>query len=276
MDGYGTTQSGYQHNGLSEPEFQRLAQNIGTNIQKVLQNVSSMQRMIAQIGTPQDNTQFQQQLHQIQHYTGQLAKDTSKHLKDLNLASTTSGSSEQRQWRLQKERLHNDFTKALNSFQAAQRTAAQKEKEAIRQAKAATHAGGLPGPKALIDLDQSQGGGGEVLGQGQSKTQMMLEEESNLEELQEREKSIRQLESDIVDVNTIFKDLATMVHEQGEVVDSIEANVESTQYRVEEGTQHLRQAEQYKNKARKKKLILSIIGIIILIIIIAVIASEVN
>ena len=41
-----------------------------------------------------------------------------------------------------------------------------------------------------------------------------MEEEQNIEELQERERSIRQLESDIVDVNTIFKDLATMVHEQ--------------------------------------------------------------
>ena len=42
----------------------------------------------------------------------------------------------------------------------------------------------------------------------------MQEEEYNIEQLQERERSIRQLESDIVDVNTIFKDLATMVHEQ--------------------------------------------------------------
>ncbi len=70
---------------------------------------------------------------------------------------------------------------------------------------------------------------GGFLAPGQSKTQMLLEEEYNIEQLQERERSIRQLESDIVDVNTIFKDLATMVHEQGEVVDSIEANVESTQ-----------------------------------------------
>ncbi len=70
--------------------------------------------------------------HQIQHYTGQLAKDTSKHLRDLNASPSVS---ENRQWRLQKERLHSDFTKALNNFQGAQRTAAQKEKEAIKRAK---------------------------------------------------------------------------------------------------------------------------------------------
>ena len=47
-------------------------------------------------------------------------------------------------------------------------------------------------------------------------------------------------------MNTIFKDLATLVHDQGEVIDSIEANVESTHVRVQEGTEQLRQAETYK------------------------------
>ena len=47
-------------------------------------------------------------------------------------------------------------------------------------------------------------------------------------------------------MNTIFKDLATMVHEQGEMVDSIEVHVSEAQVRVGEGTQQLRQAEEYK------------------------------
>ena len=53
-------------------------------------------------------------------------------------------------------------------------------------------------------------------------------------------------QSDIGDVNTIFKDLATMVHEQGEVVDSIEGNVEEAAVSVTEGADQLRQAERYK------------------------------
>ena len=44
--------------------------------------------------------------------------------------------------------------------------------------------------------------------------QLMLEEEQNLEYLQERERSVAQLEADIGDVNQIFKDLAAMVHDQ--------------------------------------------------------------
>ena len=115
--------SSYQDSSNRDAEFQQLHRTIGSNIQKIIQNVSSMQRMINQIGTPQDNQQLQNQLHQIQHYTQQLAKDTSKYLKDLvNVSSDSTGvasQSEQRQWRLQRERLQDDFTNALNKFQAA-------------------------------------------------------------------------------------------------------------------------------------------------------------
>merc|ERR1711970_16419 len=107
-------------------------------------------------------------------------------------------------------------------------------------------------------------------------TQMVLEEEQNLEYLHERGRSIAQLEADIGDVNQIFKDLAAMVHDQGEMVDSIEANVETASIRVNEGTDQLRQAERYQNKARRKKVILAIIGAIVLAIIIGVIAHSVG
>ena len=150
--------------GQMSTDFHRLGQTIGSNVQKILQNVSSMQRMIANIGTPQDNQQLQTQLHQIQHYTRQLAQDTSKHIKQLNEygdqtnVSSSVSASEIRQWRLQKERLTNDFTKALNSFQAAQRAAAQKEKDIVKKAKH-SGPGGIQAPARggdpLIDMDEN-------------------------------------------------------------------------------------------------------------------------
>jgi len=259
----------YQNGGgRRDTDFQKLAQNIGTNIQKILQNVSSMSRMINQIGGPQDNQQLQNQLHQIQHYTGQLAKDTSTDLHSLSSGVSTLSQSEQRQWRLQKERLHNDFTKALNSFQAAQRTAAQKEKEAIKAAKK-PGMGGIAGPGNLIEIEE-----GQSQEQQQKQQQMLIQEEYDVEQLQERERAVRQLESDILDVNSIFKDLATLVHDQGEVIDTIEAHVEDAQIRVQDGNEELRQAENYKNKARKKKFIIALIAIIILAIIIGIIAWQ--
>jgi len=104
----------------------------------------------------------------------------------------------------------------------------------------------------------------------------MIEEEERIGQLEQREQSMRQLESDIVDVNTIFKDLATMVHEQGEIVDSIEQNIESTTVQVTTGTEQLRQAADYQSKARKKKIILAVLGLVILAILVGVIVSQVS
>ena len=162
-----------------------------------------------------------------------MAKDSSKQLQELNSYGSQEAA-DPRQWKLQRERLQADFTRALDNFQRAQRSAAQKEKDAIKKFKTA---GGQTAQTDLIDIE----GGG-----GANRAQMMMQEEQNLEHLVERERAVNQLEADIMDVNQIFKDLAAMVHDQGEMVDSIEANVETSSIRVNEGTEQLRQAERYQ------------------------------
>ncbi|XP_065578179.1 syntaxin-12-like [Artemia franciscana] len=263
-----TTLSGYNRESA---EFDRLHETSASNIQKITSNVSQIQQLFSQIGTPSDNQQLRSKLQHLQHYTGQVAKETSKLLKDLSNLPQPSSAGEQRRWKLQKDRLTSEFTTALNAFQSSQRATASKEREEIRKTRAASS--NLYGPfgdeaaasGALIQLDGTP---------KRSQMQAVLQDEAELEILRERERAIRQLESDIVDVNTIFKDLATMVHEQGEMIDSIEANVESATMRVEEGTNQLRTASNYQTKARKKKAILLGIGILILVILIIVIIVE--
>ena len=76
-----------------------------------------------------------------------MAKDTSLDLHSLSTGVSNLSQSEQRQWKLQKERLQNDFTKALNSFQDAQKLAAEKEKETIKAVKKAAGIGSITGNK---------------------------------------------------------------------------------------------------------------------------------
>ena len=87
--------------------------------------------------------------------------------------------------------------------------------------------------------------------------------DSDLALLQEREERIRQLESDILDVNEIFRDLGALVHEQGDVIDTIEANVEQTHGNVEAGNEQLVSASRYQRKARKKMCILAVVLVVI-------------
>ncbi|XP_050539733.1 syntaxin-12-like isoform X2 [Daktulosphaira vitifoliae] len=253
MDGfYGNS---YQSNG-GEKDFQKLAQLIGTNIQKISQNVSSMNRMVNQLSTMHDATEVRKQLHQISHYTQQLSKDTSHSLKELNEIRSYSSQVDQRQLKIQKERLAESFTSTLNAFQAIQRKAYDKENaELLKRTKAST--GILPPPPGYSQPSDSQ----------YDQTQIQILDEVNLQVV-EQEQAIRQLENDISDVNQIFKELGTLVHNQGEVIDSIEANVQITGVSVQEATSQLRRASEYTNKLRKKRCYLLTICAVILIIII--------
>lgn len=46
----------------------------------------------------------------------------------------------------------------------------------------------------------------------------MQQNDDQLQQVLERQKGFQQLESDIVDLNSMFKDLALIVHEQGEMI----------------------------------------------------------
>lgn len=284
--------SSFENNGsgtagpTNEADFQKLAQTIATSIQKILQNVSSMQRMVNQFGTAQDSPELKQQLHQIRTYTQRLITDTTNLLNELI-------NCKERHLKIQRDRLVDEFTAALTAFQSVQRKTVDLEKNAVRQARGASG--------AVLSKPPGSGGGGGggssnhssmgsygnthnhssgsnafednfVSGQ-RGQTQEQLQEEIDLQALENQEQTIRELEENIVSVNEIYKKLGALVYEQSHTVDSIEASVEHTSVFVAEGVQQLKQASHYQNKARKKKLILaliaaSVVAVIILLIII--------
>lgn len=260
---YNTVAAGMASQG--EEEFRILSQTIGTNIQKITQNVGSMRKMVSQLGTVQDSESLRSQLHHMQQNTNQLAKETNGRLK----AMAALPGSDLRQCKFLREKLTADFSDALHAFQSVQRTEAAKEKESVERARSAsTRMFEDPAREgSLIELASPQ---------KQMQNYAQMEEEVDLEILREREQAIRKLESDIVDVNSIFKDLASMVHEQGELIDSIEANVESASVNVDQGTQQLVKARQHQASARKKMVCLAVFGIVVLAILITVITLSVR
>ncbi|KAJ7417041.1 Syntaxin-7 [Pitangus sulphuratus] len=220
--------------GFGDPN--QLAQRITSNIQKITQCSAEIQRILHQLGTPQDTPELRQQLQQKQQYTNQLAKETDKYIKEFGSLPATS---EQRQRKIQKDRLVGEFTTALTNFQRLQRQAAEKEKDFVAR-------GGAP--------EDTYKEGTLVSWDSQPQAQVQDEEitEDDLRLIEERESSIRQLEADIMDINEIFKDLGMMIHEQGDVIDSIEANVENADVHVQQANQQLARAANYQEDSLLK------------------------
>ncbi|KAJ0184072.1 hypothetical protein K1T71_000495 [Dendrolimus kikuchii] len=242
--------------------FQRLSQTIASNIKKISQNVSSMSKMVNQLQTSQDSQELRNQLRQIQNYTQKLAKDTSSMLMELMKLPA-----DQPAHKLTRDRLSDEYINTLNSFQVTQRLAAQKTKEDVKKVKAENATIGDPfgmssGNSELLELDDTN---------QRKQDQINMQTERTLLELEEKERDIRELESNITAVNEIFKELGTMIHSQGEVIDSIESSVDLASSNVESGTRNLVEASNYKNKLRKRKIYLALILIIVISIILILI-----
>jgi syntaxin 7 len=261
FDGFTPYQGDSRSEGERGSDYAKLSRDISSNVQKITQNVTQIQKFVHQIGTPQDSDDMRQRVHQTTHYTNQLAKETSQYLKNLAHLPAPSSPSEQRQWKMQKERLTDEFSNALKNFQTVQRAAADKEKASVQRTRA--HSGLDKSPFDSESYDD----GMSAPGFSQTRQVLQMEHDVDLELLREREDAIKKLESDIMDVNQIFKDLGMLVHEQGEVLDSIEANIDNAQMSVEEGTKQLSKARDYQSKARKKKFCIIVIVLVILAII---------
>lgn len=164
------------------------------------------------------------------------------------------GNCKDRHFKMQRDRLVDEFTSALTAFQAVQRKTVDYERNALKQARSHQTSHPIarpPGSKSGSAGSSSYNGPFEdnFVGSGmaqQSQQQAQMQEEIDLQAMEEQERSIRELEDNIVGVNEIYKKLGNLVYEQGAMVDSIEANVEQTNVFVSEGTDQLKKAHHYK------------------------------
>ena len=84
----------------------------------------------------------------------------------------------------------------------------------------------------------------------------------------EREAEIRNIEQGVSELNELFRDVATIVREQGDMIDTIDVNVENVRNDTRGADVELRQASKYQKNARNKACCLLLIMAIVLIIIV--------
>jgi len=235
-------------------DYQRLTSVVASNTTKIGQNNKEITRLAQDIGTERDGASVRDQLQQRQQATRKLCKDTERFLKELKALPSPEQESERRQRRVMLTKLANTFSNCLNEFQKAQRESLEKEKMAMKSQSTNEE------KNHLINMENT----------GQVQVQQQLSQEEYAA-MQERENAIAQLEADIADVNMIFKDLASMVHDQGEIIDSIETNIENAVVDIQQGNTQLRQARDHQRSARKKKFVIAGICLIFILVLFLII-----
>ena len=93
--------------------------------------------------------------------------------------------------------------------------------------------------------------------------------ETQLRQIEDRQKAILALEKSVFEVNQLFKDMSLLVHDQGEVLDCIEANMVPAAADVEKGKMFLYETSRKQRKSRRWKLCFGGIALVVVVVVVA-------
>lgn len=255
--GYGAVQEyrddpGTVYRDTPDSSLEDIFRQIATNISSINNGGNLIERVVKTIGSDRDNGQAGQRIHEISQETSKVVANTMKLLKQLGSKRLD------RSGRLRMDKVNNEFKDCVQRFQTIQKKATDKAKTAshLERTKPAK-------PKSVWDDDDDH----HQLVVDDDRRQQLLAQEQVIDDdlalIREREEQIRALEGDILDVNEIFRDLGAMINEQGEQIDTIEANVDKAYTDVEGGREQLQKAAIYQKKSRKKMCCLMVIFLVI-------------
>ncbi|VDN56566.1 unnamed protein product [Dracunculus medinensis] len=231
----------------NDEDYSDLIAKITNNIQQLNQYVQRLETL-----TKRADVDSKEEFQSVLSLTNDLSKETNNLMKELVNASNSKRSPS---LKIQRERLMNDLISILNRYQYIQRNISYMKKQSIQQ---------IQFQNQQINEQLNENISNQEIS---NKEQLQLQQEHYLKEIKERNEMMKQLDSEIGDITKIMKDLARIVHDQGETVDSIEANVEHTAMYIQQGSADLQRAVVYQQKAMQKKLIIFIFLILLLLII---------
>ncbi|KAJ3159773.1 SNAP receptor [Geranomyces michiganensis] len=267
----------------SQNTFERASHTIFT----ISANVATIQKLLAQFGTAKDTSDMRHRLHTMTEDTRDLVRQTGGDLKQIlaqgKSSTTPSGSPSlspsrrgrgeevdgyvERQKKMATQKLQKDFEEVLKRFQGVSKLAVEKSREYVTMAKAA-HAGEL----AQAESDDESA---PLIANEQRQQLAVLDNEIDFNEalINEREQDLKGIEQSISEVNEIFRDLGTMVHEQQYMLDNIESNVQTVEINMENATGELRSADRYQRSTRNKLCCILVLGAIVVLVVVIIVIT---
>ncbi|SMQ55835.1 unnamed protein product [Zymoseptoria tritici ST99CH_1A5] len=249
-----------------DPEFNRYTTQLSDKLFSLTSNISRLSNQVALLGTRRETDRVRERVQDLLSETGDGFKEIGEGLKKVQ-AWHDLGPSQ----KYTSNKLSTEFKASLTEFQTLQRSALEKQRASASAARTA--------------LDENEGGGATSSSGGQQQQQQQLQQqdlrladqsEVDFQEtlIIERESEIRNIESSVSELNELFRDVATMVHDQGQSLDIISENVTSTRDDTRNADQQLRTASRHQKSARGKACcLLMILAIVLAVVILAVVLN---
>ncbi|RYO86198.1 hypothetical protein DL766_003556 [Monosporascus sp. MC13-8B] len=257
--------SGNNGGYADDPEFTRLSQDLMNKLFHLQGNISKLRSEISLLGTRRDNPRLRERVHTLLEESTVQFKDVGEGVKKVQTWDDVTPTQKYSQQKISRE-----FKAALAEFQTLQRTALDKQRASVSAAKAALDSAESPSaadPFAAGDRQHQQ------LQMQQERIHLAPQDEVDFQEalITEREEEIRQIEEGVGDLNVLFQQVAQIVSEQGEQLQTIEDNAINVRDDVRGADYELRSAARYQKNARSKACcLLLILAVILTIVLLAV------
>ncbi|KIR32348.1 syntaxin 7 [Cryptococcus deuterogattii MMRL2647] len=247
--------------------FTALKDSVSIQIFKIQSNVQGIQRLVDKLGGNADGDNLRTSLHNLTEATRDMVKHSTLDVKKL--AAYPAGGELATRKPIQ-TKLSKEFANAITAFQRVQKLSAEKQRLYVENQKRKVNRlveeseEAHDEPRGSVELEQVQ---------TQQQVQHVSAQELEFQEtlIAEREAEIREIESGIHELNDIFRDLGTMVVEQGGLIDNIESNVISVARDSSSAAEELTTAHEYQRKAGKRMVcLLIILAIVAAVILLAV------
>jgi len=239
-----------------DPEFQKLSQGLMDKLFTLTGNISRLSSQIALLGTRRETERVRERVQDLLEESKETFKDVGEGVKHLQSWEDVSPSQKYTQQKVSRE-----FQACLTEFQTTQRLALEKQRQSASTARAALSSSQAT-PQDESSPSQQQVQTFETL---RLANQSEVEFQDSL--IVEREAEIRNIEAGVSELNELFRDVAHIVSEQGDSLDTIAANVENTYTSTQGADRELRSAARYQKNARTKACCLLLILAVVLTIV---------
>lgn len=237
---------------------------IETNIKAISEKHGQALAAISEKQGQKNNEELDELMDNVRRKANQVRNSLKKMDADIQqMTPEEAGSANGRMKKQQQAALSRKFVEVMTEYNDVQSKYQQKYRERVkRQFKIVKPDATEEEVDAILDNEK-----GDSIFAQQILSPGHAEAKQALEDIQDRHKDIIKLEKSIRELHELFQDMATLVMQQGEMIDRIEFNVmQSTDY-VESAAVQLKSAQKYQSSARKKKIAFFIVvGVILAII----------
>ncbi|CAI4036352.1 hypothetical protein SMKI_15G1940 [Saccharomyces mikatae IFO 1815] len=256
------------------PEFQTLKEDVAAELFEINGQISTLQQFTTTLKSfiergdvsakvvERINKRSVTKIEEI----GELIKKVNTSVKNMNAIEDASLDKTQI---IAREKLVRDVSYSLQEFQSIQRQFAGVMKQVNEKARESLEATEMANNVALMDEEQGEGS---LISTRIPSSQIVVERDPiNNEEfayqqnlIEQRDQEISNIERGITELNEVFKDLGSVVQQQGILVDNIEANIYTTSDNTQMASDELRKAMRHQKRTSRWRMYLLIVLLVML------------